>query len=385
MQPSYGEADDAEVRSLIQNVEKLRVEANDDFVAEGVTDFAKYSLEEGKPKRLHIEAKQRVGSLLGGDEKKEPVSGVLLIGDKADDKGEKVYARLEGETYVVKVPAKNLDPIFPVAREPGHVAEQGPRPGEAGKVDASMSRAPAAGSSCEDRRAGRLEDRRQFRLLHDSRVVGRAGTAGRPHRQEPVKDFPTRTDAELGLDKPVAEFSLWVEGIQKEEKKTDKPDDKTKKDEKKDPDAEPKLKDDKPRSGWSSANREGHGLRPPRDRRRQGPAGRAGNAAGQVHGPLAYLDRTLPTFDARAVKLALTRGSDTYEMEREKKDDKVAAEAWQVQTARTDAGRPDADASRRASSWSTCATLATDKLVAEKPSDADLERSASRRRRSGRR
>src|SRR5205807_2051272 len=87
-----------------------------------------------------------------------------------------------------------------------------------------------------------------------------------------VKEFPDakKSDADLGLDRPVAVVSLWVDGIKKEEAKEEKKDEKakdekkdekkdakakddkkdgkaeTKKEEKKDPNAEPKLKDEKP-------------------------------------------------------------------------------------------------------------------------------------------
>src|SRR5207244_11459060 len=49
---------------------------------------------------------------------KEPVTGVLLIGKKADDKGEKLFARLADSKNVVKVAAKNVDRLSKVLENP---------------------------------------------------------------------------------------------------------------------------------------------------------------------------------------------------------------------------------------------------------------------------
>src|SRR5262249_29262611 len=69
----------------------------------------------GKEK-LRIEAK--VQSSIGGEDKKSPVTGVLLIGKKVDDKDEKYYARLEEEHNIVKVPAKKVDAVLKVLENP---------------------------------------------------------------------------------------------------------------------------------------------------------------------------------------------------------------------------------------------------------------------------
>ena len=55
---------------------------------------------------------------IGSDTKKEPTTHVLLIGKKADDKGEQLYARLAHSKNVVKVAAKNVDRLSKVVENP---------------------------------------------------------------------------------------------------------------------------------------------------------------------------------------------------------------------------------------------------------------------------
>src|SRR5947209_2483436 len=120
-QPPYGEADyEGEtvasnregqsaggVGSVLRAVAALRVDSDKDFVADDVSDLAKYGLEQGKPERMRIEVR-RNASGFGADKKQ--VTLTLLVGKNADDKGDKVYARLEGEKNVVRTDAKNLEP-----------------------------------------------------------------------------------------------------------------------------------------------------------------------------------------------------------------------------------------------------------------------------------
>ncbi len=106
------------VRDLVSDADNLRVDSNADFVANAVTDLAKYGLESNKPERLRIEIQRKKGGDQTTEEAKEPVARVLLVGKKVDDKGEKLYARLDSESNVVRVPAKNIDAIARVAENP---------------------------------------------------------------------------------------------------------------------------------------------------------------------------------------------------------------------------------------------------------------------------
>ncbi len=133
---AVGEKKVAGVRDLIDDIGSggLRVETNDDFLAEGVSDAdlaAKYGLEKGKPETLRIDAQVKP---LDGDAKSE----VLLVGKKApapeekkedakdtkkeekkpEIKPEYYYARLESENAVVRVPAAKVKPLLDVAANP---------------------------------------------------------------------------------------------------------------------------------------------------------------------------------------------------------------------------------------------------------------------------
>src|SRR5262249_35281717 len=185
-----------------------------------------------------------------------------------------------------------------------------------------------------------------------------------------VRAFPDsgKKDEELGLDKPSATLALWVDGLQPEEKKEEKkPEDKKseekkaddkkeakppeKKDEKpaeKKPeekkDAEPKLKSDKPTVRLVFGKKEGGDVYVRREvgdekTRLAVPEALLTRA---LEGPLAYLDRSLPSFPAESepVKLVLSRGGQTYEIEHEKKDEKSTAPgAWKLTQPKDLAGR----------------------------------------------
>src|SRR5262249_11314313 len=182
-----------------------------------------------------------------------------------------------------------------------------------------------------------------------------------------VKSFPdaSKSDAELGLDKPTAEISIWVEGIKKEEKKEEKKDEKVaekkddkkdtttedKKDQKKDEKAEakkepettePKLKSDQPTVKLVFGKRDNGvvyvRLETGSDKTRLAVPDTLLTRASE--GPLAYLERILPSFssDADVAKLVLQRGGETYEVDKEKKDDKSPG-TWKLKQPADLAGR----------------------------------------------
>src|SRR5262249_23924610 len=137
-QPAYGEADyEGEpnplggapgknvtgVRSLLEMLAALKVEfkseKENDFVSEDARNLDQYGLEPGdKPGRLRLEVTRNLTSPGGGLDKKQTVTDALLIGKKADEKGDKVYAMLESDKYVVKLPAANLEAIAKVIENP---------------------------------------------------------------------------------------------------------------------------------------------------------------------------------------------------------------------------------------------------------------------------
>jgi hypothetical protein len=396
------------VRELLQNVTDLKVDSATDFGATDVADagLAEKGLEKGK-ETLRIEAK--VQSTLSGDDKKGPVTTGLLIGKKAEVKPpakdepregvgrgeeEKYYARLEDERNIVKVPAKKVDEILKVVANPSLIRNRDLVTIDSFKVDAIDVK---------------LGERELIKLRHagepvvwklyesgkvqeaDNSSVQSLLTALANKRQ--VKDFPaaSKSDAELGLDKPAVVVSLWADGIKKEEKKDEKKDDsateakkddkkdgkakEAKKEEKKDPNVEPKLKEEKPTVRLTFGKRE-------KDlvyvRREAGTETMrlavAANLLDKVsEGKLAYLDRKLPAFGSinDVVKLNLTHGSQSREIEKGK-DDK-GGENWKFKQPKEVAGRT-AEINKVDRILTELHNLQAEKYVTEKASDSDLDR-----------
>jgi hypothetical protein len=90
-------------------------------------------------------------------------------------------------------------------------------------------------------------------------------------------------------------------------------------------------------------------------------------------GRLAFLDKTLPSFSENAdvTGLVLQRGGQTYDIEKEKKDDKAPA-VWKLKEPKDIAGRA-ANAANVDRIVGELRGLHTDKLVSEKATPAALE------------
>lgn len=423
VKPAYGDAEgegespgappaDAQkvssVKDLAEMLNRVKVKEASDFVAEDVSDadLQQYGLEKGKPATLRVEAVRNVGGLMGGDKDKPPVTETLLVGkkvepkkeekkdgDKKDEKKEEkkeemYYARLEGERAVVQVPVKEIEPLLQVAAAPEVLRNRDLIQVDAGKVDAINIQTAAGllklrgGSLAEGWKmyaAGAAPRQADRQSVNDLLAALNA--------KRQVKSFPPtgKSDADLGFDKPTAEVSVWIDGIKKEEdKKEEKKDEKDadKKDEKKEEkkeekkDAEPTLKSDKAAIKLTFGKKEDGVVYV----RREAGDDKARLAVPETllarvqEGPLAYLDKTLPSFpvDTDPVKLTITRGGETFEVEHEKKDDKLPA-TWKLTQPKHLAGRA---ASVQAVEMALAAlrSLHTDKLVAEKPPDADLQK-----------
>ncbi len=397
------------VRELIDGLAAVKVPTEQDFVAADVKDeelAQKYGLESGKPALLRVEVKRNETSPASTEDKKATVTETLLIGKKVEDKSDLYYARLENERAVVRVLAKNVEPIVKVAEEPSVLRNRDLVQLDTFKTDAIDIK--QGSESIKLRRVGQPETWKLYvgsgkARSADDKAVQEILAAVNTKRQ--VKSFPeaNKSDAELGLDKPTAELSIWVEGIKKEEKKEETKDDKKtekaaeKKDEKKDDKAdikkdakkddkadvkkeseatEPKLKTDQPTVKLVFGKRENGVVYV----RRELGSDKSRLAVPDTlltkvsEGPLAYLERILPSFssDADVTKLVLQRGSETYEVDKEKKDDKSAA-VWKLKQPADLAGRM-ADARHMENILGDLRTLSPDKYVAEKPSENELDR-----------
>jgi hypothetical protein len=377
------------VRELIAALDDLRVDVADDFVAENVTDFAKYGLDEDKPERLRIQTRRGKSSESGKEESKDVQTITLLVGKNADDKGAKVYVRLVGEQNVAKISAKKLEGILKVFENPAVLRNRDLTDIETTKVDAidihqggtqTSLRKPAA--TWQMLAGGKT-------LPADDATVQGLLTALTAKRQ--VQSWPDPAkEKELGFDSPQAVVALWVEGLAPEEKKDkaedkkgdakkDSKDDKkappkdAKKDQKKD--AGPKLKDSVPTVRLVFGKKDNADVYV---RREAGSdkmllAVPAGLLAKVMLGPLAYRDRTLPSFadNADVTDVILEQSGQTVAVHKEQKDDKSPAN-WKFRDPKDLAGHA---ASPRAVAGliESLRGMQTDRLVAENPSAKQLD------------
>jgi hypothetical protein len=413
------------VHGLLDSIEKIRVESDADFVDDNATDLAKYGLEENKPELLRIEISQRVGSLLGGDEKQKPVSDALLIGKKVEVKEEKkpekkaekdkenpkkkdekdrgikkdkkeektedkYYARLESETAIVKIPAKSLDPILKVLNDHASLrnrdlVQNDQLEWRTDAIDIQNASGPIKlrkPKSTWEVFAGNTKGKN----ADDQAVQGAGGLIGALKAKRQVEFPEPIKETELAFDKPLAVVSLWLDGIQKEEKKDEKkvgkPEERKdeKKQEKKEAESEPKLKTDKPTVKLTFGKKDKWKGQDVVYVRREAEDGKD-IAAVPVsvlekvdQKPLAYLERIIPTFSERdeVTKLVIERDGQTYEVDKEKKDEKSEA-VWKLKKPADAAGR-NADAFTVFGIISDLRQLKPDKLETEKASDAELEK-----------
>lgn len=390
------------VRDLLQAIADVRVESEDDFAATNASDteLADKGLERGK-ELLRIEVKRQPSSF-GSEEKKPAVRDGLLIGNKVDEKGEKLYARLESDKNIVKVSAKKVDPILKVAENPQVLRNRDLTQIDQNKVDAIDVR-PNEREVVKLRKTGQPPEWKLFEASKtqeaESSVVQGLLSALTAKRQ--VKDFPeaNKSDADLGLDKPTAVVSLWVEGIKKEEKKDEKKDgpakdekkeDKkdqakeekkdtkppeAKKDEKKDQSAEPSLKDETPTVKLMFGKKDKDVVYVRREvgkevTRLAVPATLLDQA---TEGELAYLSRKLPTFafNSEVSKVLLVRDGRTYEMD--KVSDEKAPAGWKMKQP-SDLAERTADSAKIERLLTELRDLRAVKFITDKASEGELER-----------
>jgi hypothetical protein len=347
------------VRALLNDVTALRVDKSDDFVADGVDDkdLAKYDLDPAKDPVLRVDIDK---SDVAVKDEKKPVTKVgLLIGvGKATDG--KYYARLDGEHSVVRVASKDVDPIRKLLDERDALRDRALVRFENFKNPDAVQVTNAAGTF----EIVRAEPAKPWELYRGDNAVKADDKSvqdaiNQLTQKNIVRAFPplNADPAKLGLDKPTAVVSLWVDGVVKEEKKDEKADEKkdAAKDEKKDekkPEKKaeekkpvrPKLKD-QPTVRLSFGNVDSNLVAVKRE---------AGGETSLMkvpvsvldnlkNGPLHYADRTLPKFNDTdplqdVTKLAIVRNGVTTEVT---KDPKAATPdvAWKIDKPAGLAGR----------------------------------------------
>jgi hypothetical protein len=393
------------VHELLNQIEAIRVEADSDFLASDVSDAelaSKYGLEAGKPDLLRIEVKQPKDTPKPGEQPKESVTQVLLIGKKAepdkDDKGKETktdyyYARLENENSVVRVPAKKVEGLTIVVENPSELRDRNLISLDASTIDAidiKNSTGPfqlrrpnivVPWSLYRDSGNGEMTDPAAVQAF-----IG-ALAAKRLVKTWPDPMDPKNSEKALEFDHPITVVELWENGVAPEEKKDDKKEDK--KDEKKDGD----KKDEKKEEKKEEKSKEG----PPKLKSNTPTVrltfGKRDRDLGIIYvrresgedlktvtlltvpdtlydrltaGPLAYLDRTLPSWIEVATKLNVTRGAQVLQMEKGEKD------VWTFKEPKELAGRR-ANVTNIQMILENLRKLQAVKFVTDNPSDTDLQ------------
>lgn len=407
------------VKELLESIGALRLESDSDFVQFDASDadLAKHGVD-SKPATLRIDVKRTSDSLLGGgDARKEPVTEILFIGKKVDattpsggrkppegdDKGkksetkddkakegedkknDKFYARLDGERTIVQISATSVEPILKVVSSPALLRNRDLAELDPAKTDAIDVQ--SGGGLFKLRRAGTPSTWKVFRPDTEvkegySPAVDDLVKALNVKRQ--IKEFPAdKSDADLGFDKPAVVLSAWVDGIKKEDTKDDVDKQHEKSDDKKDkkdapgggrkaPESEPKLKEQTPAVKLTFGKKDKDLVYVKREvgKDKTVVAVPATLLDKVSQGPLAYLDRILPSFIVSdAVHLEIERvGKDRKEVFVVEKDAKTGG--WLLKEPKELSGK-SADAARVGEMLSELARLHTDKLVAEKAADLD--------------
>jgi hypothetical protein len=403
-QPNYGEADyegepvgtapgakpTTGVRSLLDLIAAMKIDyksdKENDFVSEDGKNLEQYGLAPNQAAdQLRIEVERTMGGL--GADKKEKHTDTLVIGKKVDDKSDKYYAMLDSDKYVVKV-AANLEPLRHLIEDPGSLRDR-----ELVHLDAFRIDAVSVKNGSGTLELFKPQDALQWKLYRDNQgqkaddaTVRALLDAIAAKRQ--VKGFADlkADDKSLGLDQPAAVVSLWTDGIQKEDKKDEKKDDKKdekkegdKKDEKKDSDKKDEKKDEKkeekkdekPKLKNSFPTVELAFGKHDRDKGivyvRRKTAEDTTPVVVEVPdaildkvtlGPLAYLDRSLPSFTDDPTKLTLTRDGQTWQLEKDKT-------VWKITEPKELAGR-NANQAMVERIIGELKNLRADKLVSEK-------------------
>ena len=351
------------VKPLLTRLTGLSMPTDANDILEGVSDFAKYGVESDKAS-MRIEFTRESGA-------KE----ALLIGNKADEKGDKVYARLDGERCVVKLPAKSLEPIRKLIASPKEMRDRTLTHVPAGSIDAIDIKL-GSNNPIELRKAGTPAQWRVFEgeAHENANAAAVQQLINEITQPRNIRDFPdsAANDKALGLDPPAVEVSIWQNGVVADKS------------------ADAKLgffakliesaKITKPKLKGDPALRLKFGKKE-KDfvyvRRVEGIVSNLVTLPDAVLASASrpatdYLDLTLPSFTyANVIKLSFNRGPAKYEVEKEKAD--PSAKDWKILQPSDMAGRT-ADAGKVAQILGNLQTAYANKIVARKATDAELEK-----------
>jgi hypothetical protein len=361
IQPPYGDAQatgtdpaandkaPSNVQSVTTDISNLKVDGDKGFVKDDVKDLGEYHLDPAKDEilRIEIERVEEIAKDAEGNKEKKTAKVALLVGvgAKVGDDKDQYYAYIDDPRHkdIVTVSVKSVARLLllldhkDALRDRNLVALGNFRKPDAIDIKNSYG-------LLEFRRTS--DTQKPWKLWRGDKSY----TVDEPSVQalltaltapSPVESFPEPSmKGQLGLDKPDITLSIWADSLPAQDKKKD-----DKKDEKKETKPEPKEKD-KPAYTLAFGFRKENAVAV--ERRRGGektgtivmiPA----KVLDQVReGPLAYLDKEVPSFNAtrfeavtNVTKLALTRDGTTYEISHEDK----AGAPWKIDKPSEYAGR----------------------------------------------
>ena len=396
---SYGEADfdggenndplkvSGGVRGLLMNISNLKVEykdeKNNDFVSDETPDLAKYKLDVAKDKVLQLSI-ERVEE---GDKTSNPKL-IVAVGEKVGDTKDKFYAMLDdGKKEIVRISVASIEPLLRLVADPEGLRDRTlVKAGALDKPDAITLK--NSYGNLEFQRTDPAKPWMLYRpgkdvpdAINEVSITNLISVFGQKGQIKSFLDAPAK-DSDLELDKPLAELSIYIDGIDKTPKKEEpkeeaKKEDKAK-DEKKDTKKEvkPSLKPGDPRVKILFGKRENGLVVFKRIADKETTYGRVSETLLDKlkESPLAYLDTFVPKFNEsmdvgeNVTRLSISRAGKTFEVSRDKKED-----PWKIVSPPEQAGK-NADASLVLNALSALNNLKANKLIAEKAPEGDLTR-----------
>lgn len=402
---SYGEADydggenndplkvSGGVRGLLMNISNLKVEykdeKNNDFVSDDTPDLAKYKLDAAKDKVLQLSIER----IEEGDKTSNPKL-IVALGEKVGDAKDKFYAMVDdGKKEIVRISVASIEPLLRLAADPEGLRDRTlVKAGTLDKPDAITLK-----NSYGTLEFQRIDPAKPWMLyrpgkdvpdaINEVSVTNLISVFGQKGQIKSFLDAPAK-DSDLELDKPQAELSIYIDGIEKtpkeepkEEKKDEsKKDDKTKEEKKEiKKDVKPALKPSDPRVKVLFGKRENGLVVFKRIADMETTYGRVPETLLDKlkESPLAYLDTFVPKFSEamdlseNVTKLLISRAGKTFEVSRDKKED-----PWKIVSPPEQAGK-NADAGLVMNALGALNNLKANKLVAEKAPEGELTREYS--------
>jgi hypothetical protein len=319
------------VKALLDILAGLRVEVKDgtnhDFVNEDGRDLERFELVSVKVKVGDKEVTKSPLKIIvertipgGAGKESAKVTQTLVIGKAVEGADKKVYAMLEDEKHVFKIPGADVPLLEKVLENPATLRNRDLLAVQENNVDVIKIVAPGTGVDLKLTRSG-PPDPGGIGGLGGGGAGWQMWRAGKPvatadgqavkalldalTKKRTIKDFREGDDKALGFDTPQATVWLWDKGIKKSE-----------------PDKEPELTSEKGDVQFVFGKSEGGFVNVKRT---------AEGATTVVTVPdellktvtkdtLTYVDKKLASFgeDAKVTELVLERGAEKFKVEWDK-------------------------------------------------------------------